>query len=309
MRGALEAVGEADDVTVRFLRHALTLVRGFVRKNDVFAAVQKVANTVQPAVTFAGQLETLSGVYARTYNADHDYWNRWSAAKSALEVLNLFDIKPLRPVILAVGSSFEAREAGRALEFCVSLAVRLMITGGTRTGSVEEGLADAAHRVYRSKIKDTRSLIAALGDVTPSGAPFVSAFETASVSNAKLARYYLRSMERTAQDEEQPWLIPNDDAREINLEHVLPANPEHNWPQFGEDEVKLYGRRIGNLCLLTARDNSVVKSDGFEVKRPVYGRSPYRLTSQIADQDKWSSEEIVERQRVLAKIAVKTWLV
>ena len=88
-------------------------------------------------------------------------------------MLNLFDIKPLRPVILAVGSSFEAREAGRALEFCVSLAVRLMITGGTRTGSVEEGLADAAHRVYRSKIKDTRSLIAALGDVTPSGAPFV----------------------------------------------------------------------------------------------------------------------------------------
>ena len=63
MRGALEAVGEADDVTVRFLRHALTLVRGFVRKNDVFAAVQKVANTVQPAVTFAGPArDTVGGL-------------------------------------------------------------------------------------------------------------------------------------------------------------------------------------------------------------------------------------------------------
>ena len=309
MRGALEAIGDADDVTVRFLRHALTLVRGFVRRNDVYSAVQKLAKAPRSTITFAGQLETLAGVYASTYNTGHEHWNRLSAAKENLEVLNIFDIKPLRPVILAIAARFKERETAGALEFCVALAVRLMITGSTRTGSVEEGLADAAHKVYESKVAGTQALMKALRSITPSDASFVAAFRTASVSNAKLARYYLRCMERYVQDEKQPWLIPNDEPSEINLEHVLPVKPEENWPEFGADEVKLYGKRIGNLCLLTARENSVVKSASFKVKRPFYEDSPYKLTSEIADEEEWTAEKIAARQEALSGIAKKTWLI
>ena len=93
----------------------------------------------------------------------------------------------------------------------------------------------------------------------------------------------------------------------MNLEHILPRKPEGNWPQFNEDELKLYGRRIGNLCLLTSKENSVVKSSRFEVKRAVYKKSPYRLTSEVAAVDAWTADEIVKRQMRLAEIALRTW--
>ena len=41
-----------------------------------------------------------------------------------------------------------------------------------------------------------------------------------------LARYYLRSLETAAKNEAEPWFIPTDDGTVINLEHVLPKQPE-----------------------------------------------------------------------------------
>ena len=58
-----------------------------------------------------------------------------------MEVLNLFDIKPIRPLILAVAERFNEKETEKATKFCVSFGVRLMIASRTRTGSVEEGIA------------------------------------------------------------------------------------------------------------------------------------------------------------------------
>lgn len=129
----------------------------------------------------------------------------------------------------------------------------------------------------------------------------------ATVSNRKLARYYLRSMELAAKDEAEPWHIPNDDRTTINLEHVLPERPEGNWPQFGDDQAKLYYKRIGNLCLMRATENSGMRSEAFQVKKPVFAASPYVLTKQIAEATDWTAADISERQKTLAGIAVKTW--
>lgn len=308
MRGALETI-EDEDITTRFLRHSLILIQGFVREHEVYEAVQRLARAPQPAVTFTGQLESLANSYVAIYNADHEKWNRSDVTRKAVEVLNLFDIKPLRPLILAIAERFNEREAERATKFCVSFGVRLMIASSTRTGSVEEGIAEAAHEIYIQSIATARDLKEKLGHLTPSDGTFSAAFETATVSNRKLARYYLRSMELSAKAEQEPWHIPNDDRSEINLEHVLPEKPEGNWPQFSDDEVRLYYKRIGNLCLLRASDNSAAKSASFAIKRLIYGNSPYELTKQMATVTDWTIAEITDRQKTLAPLAVKTWAI
>ena len=308
MRGALETI-EDEDITIRFLRHSLILIQGFVREHEVYESVQRLAKASQPAVTFTGQLESLANSYVAIYNADHEKWNRSDVTRKAVEVLNLFDIKPLRPLILAIADCFNEREAEKATKFGVSFGVRLMIVGSTRTGSVEEGIAEAAHDIYTQNITTADDLKEKLGHLTPSDGAFLAAFETATVSNRKLARYYLRSMELSAKAEQEPWHIPNDDRSEINLEHVLPEKPEGNWPQFSDDEVKLYYKRIGNLCLLRASDNSSAKSASFATKQPIYGNSPYELTKQIATVTDWTVAEITDRQKTLAPIAVQTWAI
>lgn len=307
MRGALETI-EDDDITITFLRHALTVINGFVRETQVYDTVQNVAKAPQPVVTFANQLETLAYAYAATYNSEHEKWNKYSdATRRAIEVLNFFDIKPLRPLMLAIAQAFSDKEAEKAFQFCVALSVRLMIAGSTRTGSVEEGIAATGNKIFSGKTTDTAKLKADLKALTPTDGVFASAFENASVSNRKLARYYLRSMELASKNEAEPWHIPNDDKTAINLEHVLPEKPEGNWPQFSDEQVRLFYKRIGNLCLLRASDNSTAKSAGFNIKKPILAKSPYVLTKQIADATDWGWEDIVDRQKALAPIAVKAW--
>ena len=307
MRGALESMEDGDE-TIDFLRHALTAIRGFVRGADVYEAVQKYARGEQPVVSFSANLELLANAFVATHIPDHERWNKHSdSTRQALEVLNLFDINVMQPLMLAMAHKFSERDIERSLRFCVSLAVRLMIANRTRTGSVEEGLADAAHKVFIGDISDTKELVAHLKPITPTNGQFRVSFEFATVSNRRLARYYLRSLEMEAKGEIEPWHIPNNDKGIINLEHVLPEKPEGNWPQFSDDEVKILRNRIGNLVLLRASENSDLKSAAFEDKRDIYLNSPYGITSQVGENEGWTPERIVARQRILADLALKAW--
>ena len=101
--------------------------------------------------------------------------------------------------------------------------------------------------------------------------------------------------------------MPTEDETVINLEHVLPKKPQENWPQFNNDEVRLYGKRLGNLTLMKASDNSTARSDSFEEKKDFYAQSPYVLTQGIADYPQWTVQTITERQAYLADLASKTW--
>lgn len=307
MRGALESLDD-EEITINYLRHALIVIHRFVREADVYEAVQELARNEQTSVTFISNLESLSNAYVAIHNPEHEKWNSYTdSVRNAIEVLNLLDIKPLRPLMLAVASKFSNAEAAKSFKFFITLGIRLFIAGSTRSGSTEQQLAGAAHRIYIEEITNTAEVIESLKGITPSDAQFKSAFETATVSSAKLARYYLRSLEMAAKAEQNPWLIPNNDRQVINLEHVLPQKPEDNWPNFDDDYARLYYRRIGNLALLIAKSNSDLRSSDFQTKKAVYAESPYVLTQQLSELDDWTPAEVANRQKLLAEYALKAW--
>lgn len=307
MRGALESSDE-DDITINFLRHALIVQRGHTREADVYKRVRDIAKGEQSAVQFASVLENLATAYVATLNPEHERWNSYPRqVRRAIEVFNLFNVRPLRPLVLAIATKFDETETAAAFQFLISLAVRLIIASSTRSGSVEEPLANAANKVYEGDITTTPGIKAALADITPSDALFQQACATAKVSAARLARYYLRSLEMAAKDEDAPWFIPQDDQSVINLEHVLPRKPEGNWPNFTEDDVRTKATRLGNLALMRATNNSDLKSASFADKKPVYADSPYTLTAQIAEAEDWTPEMIDQRQGQLGELAVKAW--
>jgi hypothetical protein len=313
MRGALESSFDDPEATIDFLRHALIVQRGHLREQDVYDEVQTMVLSPQAAVAFAATLESLANVYVATSNPEHERWNGYpDAGRRAVEVLNLLNIKPLRPLLLAVSARFDPSEAAQALRFLVSLSVRLMIASSTRSSSVEVPLASAAQRVFvevdeEPPIATARNLVTRLEDLTPLDADFAAKFAEAKISNAKLARYYLRSLEMAEKGEPEPSFIPNDDRQIINLEHVLPRKPEDHWPQFTEDDVRMFATRLGNLALLRASDNSNLKSYSFKEKQQVYEASSYELTSMIAGFEDWDADAINRRQHVLAEKAVETW--
>lgn len=307
MRGQLESMDE-DDITVTFLRHTLTVTRGFVREAGVYDAVTERVKSEQDAVTFATTLEAASTAYVAIFNSEHDKWNGYpDAARRSIAVLDLLDIRPLRPLLLAVSIKMEPKVTAAVLEFLVSFSARLLVTNTSRTVSVEEAIANVAHKVFMGEIKTLADIKQKLAAITPVDKAFQLEFEGMKTSKSALSRYYLRSLEMAAKNEPEPWFLPNDDRAIINLEHVLPKRPDGNWPEFSPDEIALYVNRLGNQVLMRASDNSILKSDPFSKKRPVLAASPYQLTNQIGTQLTWDAGAIAERQKTLAALALKAW--
>ena len=88
-------------------------------------------------------------------------------------------------------------------KLCISFAVRLMIVSSTRTGSIGEGIAEAAHDIF-SKHYDEGSSQEEIGSSKSFYGTFLIAFETATVSNRKFTWYYLRSTKLSAKGEKEP---------------------------------------------------------------------------------------------------------
>jgi hypothetical protein len=263
MRGALEAL-EEDDVTIDFLRYAVIAMTGYKREAELYGTVKNLSKSEKQAVALATHLDDLAGVYAATLSSDHARWNDYPAsARKALQVLNLLDIRPMRALVLSVGAKFTTSHAAKAFKFLASLGVRLLVASSTRSASVETPLAETAGKVYADEITTTAGIRTELAAITPSDSAFTEAMKALKVSNARLARYILRSLELANSSESEPYFIPNDD-EVINLEHVLPKRPDGNWDDWNEDERRAYVSRLGNQALMRASDNSHLKSSSFD---------------------------------------------
>jgi hypothetical protein len=306
MRGALETLDE-EDITVTFLRHALIATRGYLREGAVYEEVQNLAKGPQKSVAFLSTLESLAGSYVAIFNPEHEKWNSYpDTMRRAIRTLSLLNIKPMRPLMLAIASRFAPKEAAESFRALIAWGVRFLVAGTTRSGSVETPMAAAAKKVSKEEITTAKALRKELVDIVPTDEQFRQLFEIATVSKASLARYYLRSLEMTAKNEAAPWFVPNDDQQAINLEHVLPTHSEGNWPRF-DGVGRTYCNRLGNQALLLAKHNCDLRSADFATKKAAYKATPYELTRQIAGVVEWTPETVVARQKKLAELAVQTW--
>lgn len=307
IKGALETLDE-DDITINFLRQALISINGPIRQAEVYEKVQAVAKGVSTSLAFLTELEGLASDYVSLSNPDSEKWNSYPAkVRRSLSVLNLFDIKPFRPLLMAVARKFDSKEASDVFEQMVSYGVRIIIASSTRSGSIEQQCGKTAKLITDGNISTAKGLQDSIKSIIPNDDQFRDAFEIATVSQAKFARYYLRSLEMAAKGEPDPYLLPNDDAGAINLEHILPQKPLNEWPEFNEEDVRTYSRRIGNMALLKAKANSTLQSSNFDTKKAAFKGSPYATTDMIAHEAKWGIEQITSRQKYLASLALKAW--
>jgi hypothetical protein len=163
-----------------------------------------------------------------------------------------------------------------------------------------------AQEVGTGRIRKARELRDAMRAYVPTDAEFEEAFATARVSRAYLARYYLRALDKTLKNDPFPEYVANDDETAINLEHILPATPTPAWKIDSDIQVAAQ-KLLGNMTLLRASKNRGIGNEPFGTKRKVYEESSYAITNEIAKYADWSIDRIRERQKMMAKIAVKTW--
>jgi len=309
MRSALSTLDAEEDQTLTFMRQTMICMQGHLIENEVFEKVQLIAKGADQAIQFATALDSMASDYVALFNPLSEKWNGFDpGVRRAVTTLNLLNVKPMFPLMLAIAAKFSPKDVLLSYRALISWSVRLMIASSTRSGSVEQPLNKNAHAVYTATIKDFASLRKTMADTIPNDPQFREAFKIAKVSQPRLARYYLESIEQSHNKLADPFYRVNDDQQAINLEHVMPQKDDKGyWKHIDPEMRQAYVTRFGNQALLLARANSDLKSAGFPEKKKVYAVTPYQTTRQIAEMADWGPTEIDKRQVVLADEAIKTW--
>ncbi|PRF47606.1 DUF262 domain-containing protein, partial [Burkholderia multivorans] len=307
MLGALEMHG-GDAVVITYIRQLWSATREVAREKELFSKIKDKIINVQTAVDFATELHERAGNYAAIINENDGSWDELGAeAKSIIRSLNLLKLERHRPALLALICCFEKSECIKAMRLLLNGAVRYLIVTGAGGGTLESAYSDAARKIFTGEIKTATAFGKELQKIIPNDEAFKASFKTARSSKPFLARYYMTTLERAVNGEENCELVPNENVTAVNLEHVLPENPEENWPHVEPDVAAAYSKRLGNLAILSTALNTEIGNKGFEEKRKILATSQFKLTNGIANYASWGPAEIDARQATLADLAVKAW--
>jgi hypothetical protein len=305
MIGSLETV-DSEEITLTYIRHQWSSRYGLSREKELYAKIKDKVKSKQNAVDFCSEIAEDAIVYAALLNMEQPFWEpHTDATKEALRVLLELRMEQVRPLLLSIAKSLNKKEVERSFRLLVNCSVRFFIVGGLGGGTMERHYSAQAGAVRRGEIKSAKELLKKLEKAVPGDSAFQTAFATARVSQAHLARYYLRALENQIKSGSE-W-TPTIDKETIDLEHILDQSTQAN---LDPDTYQDYYKRLGNLALLESQINAKMGTEklAFSKKRPYYRGSEYNLTAVVGQgSDKWGPDEIDSRQQHMAELAVKTW--
>ena len=311
MQGALQTLKGKKDRTVDYVRQLWGSMHGLVREKDLFRDIKAKIVAEEEARDFSSALAAQAPDYVAVLNPHNEAWDKYgSAARSALATFNSLRVERIRPLLLAVLNRFEEKDVLKALSFLRSATVRIVAVTGIN-GTVEEAIYELAVKVHKKEIRRASQLARQMTFV-PNDAVFEAQFATMNVTKAALARFYLLELEDARKGDQDDERVVNRDERKVNLEHIIPASETERgayWPQLTPDEGDKLSRRLGNLALLSNKVNSKLNGGPFSKKVKAYAEcGGIYLTSEIAEKyDDWGAEQVEDRQRTLAKLALVAW--
>lgn len=131
-----------------------------------------------------------------------------------------------------------------------------------------------------------------------------------SIYGGKLAKYILLRIDMKYWELENFSGYPGT----ITVEHILPQTPSEGseWVErFNETERMEWTNKLGNLVLLSGRKNSKAQNYDFNKKKDVYFKeksTPFRITHDVENKDKWALEELKLRHQKLLNDAKEIFL-
>ncbi len=306
MVGIIESLGD-DELLLTFIRHFWISRHGATTEGELGETIEKAITSERLAVDFVMSMSAAAVDYIAILNPlQHPRWNDYSRDTRICLNTIISDLKgkQIRPLLLAVTNKFPVNEAEKAFSLLLSASVRFLIAGAA--GGLESVYSRFAVAVSRGEITTAKKLREAMAESVPKDEEFKQSFAVASVKRDFLARYYLRALELHVKGEKKPQLLPSEDTTAVNLEHILPVTPSDAW-KISDEMAEAYYKRIGNMVLLNAKENVGIGNKAFDEKKPIFKRSPFALTAEIAKNTQWTPAEIEARQKQLAELAPKVW--
>ena len=320
MRNTIEALAAAqtDDPLLTYLHHVSIALYGPITSDEIFDMMESKVSGRGNAMKFLIALATHATDYAAILTPSHAKWGPYDKRVRACVQQIAQEIKMpfIRPLMLAVAARFSQKETLVAFKDFVSWSLRFLVSGGSRSGTVEHAFGNAARLIMAKQIKTAKDLRAKVMTAIPNDTRFQTAFSHKSISSGRIARFILRELEsqcRMQGSSQDALLAPVDDTAILSLEHILPLNQDaEGWDHFSVDEKKTYCNRLGNLALLNNKDNNAVGDKPFAAKITAIKQSQniYLTANVLAitkKDQKWTIDTIKVRQKGMAGLALKRW--
>ena len=209
MAVTLETLGPKDGDVVDFIRCVWVMTHGPTRSNLIFQGIKDEVSSKPAAVAWTSTLAERSQNYAAMLTSSDIAWLGFHAeTRSAVETLKFFGVSQIRPLLLAAMIKFSAKEKEKLFRLGINWSIRCLV-GGVPSGTLEGHYSRNAKKIFEGKIKDTEELTAEMVAIVPDDVRFRGAMVTLTVSEASLARYYLRILQMQADNVPEPEYVPN----------------------------------------------------------------------------------------------------
>jgi hypothetical protein len=289
-----------------FLRVHWNSRRKFVREADLFKTIRAETPTKARVFELIRDMEVDIDAYVALSNPEDALWS--DDQRQYVRELRMFSVRQPWPALIAARRAFDVQGFTAFLKACSVIAFRYNVIGSLATNEQERVYNSVALRIASNDIGSSSDAIRSLVPIYVPDQSFRQAFaekalSTTSSRNRHVARYILFSLERYLTGQEY-----DIDSPQYTLEHVLPENPEGNWPEFTDEQASESVYRLGNLTIMEAGQNRDLGNAGFDNKQQGYRQSPLEITKKVAlENTVWDIDRLAERQRWMAKQATTIW--
>lgn len=297
-----------ENIGTKFIRHYWISKNGRVQAGRLYRALRDSARTKANVMKLSEDLLESSNLYDALSVADHGYWDDYDASvRNDIAVLKLLNAVQCLPVLMAAHNKFDKENFTKTIHLMVVMAVRYSLICSYRTGALEIHYAEVARDISNGKLKRAAAVRRALADLYPSDQSFRDAFAEREIRSSKHARFLLRELEVQKRG---GILGPVDDPASLNLEHIIPKVRNQHWRNLGDlrgEPYEYWVNRLGNQVLLSKEQNAKLGGSPIQEKKPILEKSELMLTNEVARFASWGVQEVADRQRGLAELAVHRW--
>ncbi|MEJ2227687.1 MAG: DUF262 domain-containing HNH endonuclease family protein [Alphaproteobacteria bacterium] len=298
---------------IKFMRHHWLSTHGPIGERGLYSDIKTQIHMPADAVLYADKLCEASECYAALTSMRHHIWSVFPHEQQPLVRELIETIEILRHeqifIVLLAGLETDRRGFPELLRMLVMFVFRYTTICNLSPSNLLQPFINAAREIREQQRADAAALFAKyIAPLYPEDSQFHSAFSRKVVRSNAQARYILAKIN----DFMSPQLSmrTENDPCATTLEHILPKRYGAEWEACRKDfpgGIDKYVYRLGNMTLLAAKLNRDIGNAEFAIKQTVYKQDCLGITRKVLDVDKWTAEEIMNRQNWLASIACKIW--
>jgi len=290
-----------------FLRHFWISTRSMIREKNLYSVLKKDIKEHGDVLTFVSNLKSESEVYEALLNPERQYWKSTNIVK-LLEELNLLNVKQCLPFLLSCRVKFNDSDFKKILELCINFTFRYSTICNFNPNALERLYSSISIKIRDGTLNTIPEITKEIKTLYPDNQTFNNAFVEKDIKEKKVARYILKRINDSLIEGGE---LVAADSDKVNLEHVLPQNPDAEWEKYLEKnklDYKDLVNKIGNMTLLGSEYNRKAANKFFTKKKDeIYKKSKLPITKPLCSLNEWNDKTIRKRQKEFRDVALNIW--